>query len=150
MKWQASFIWEIMETNFLISFFDKLIYLSISMMFPLRLQIRSTLTILVTDSLVTLVTWLPHTICVTVTTHYFLNSTLTFSHDQVYTIIQMYKIKDFTCCLLMTNCFTSPVIYFCFNKAFRVSCRTLKRWFIHSCRVVFRDPCNPSGKILYS
>lgn len=137
-----------METNFLISFFDKLIYQSISMMFPLRLQIRSTLTILVTDSVVTLVTWLPHTICVTVTTHYFLNSTLTFSHDQVYTIIQMYKIKDFTCCLLMTNCFTSPVIYFCFNKAFRVSRSTSKRWFIHSCRVVFRGPCNPSGKIL--
>lgn len=84
-------------------------------------QIRNTLVIVVLDAMVTLITWLPHTTINAITTHYLLNTQINFTDDQVATIITLYRIKELCCCILLTNCFTSPIIYFCFNRQFRVS-----------------------------
>lgn len=85
------------------------------------LQIRSTIVILCIDAMVTLLSWLPMTVYTAASTYYILHTPITFTEDQVHTIIRMYRFREVTVCILLTNCFTSPIIYFCFNKPFRVS-----------------------------
>ena len=95
-----------------------------SLLFLLSLglfQINHALKVLGTDAVFTLLTWLPFTIFQIISTNYVLQSTTETLSNDIQTIKLMYRIQGALTVMLFTNCFSSPVIYFCFNKAFRVS-----------------------------
>ena len=74
---------------------------------------------LMADAIVTLITWLPYNLYIAITDSFYDPLMVKHSKRQIYTI---------DVCLLATmlsNCFTSPIVYYIFNLSFRV------RKFIH-------------------
>ena len=82
---------------------------------------RSTIAVLCTDAFFTVLTWLPFTIFQLISTDFILHTDAELFQQKTNKIITMYRIQGFLTCLLLINCFSSPVIYFGFNQAFRVS-----------------------------
>ena len=77
--------------------------------------------ILSIDSMTTLLTWLPYVVFNIISTNFMLNTDITFSADQVSKILAWHRIQQICNGILLTNCITSPIIYLCLNKPFRVS-----------------------------
>ena len=77
--------------------------------------------ILFIDSMTTLLTWLPHVVFNIISTNFMLNTDITFSADQVSELLAWHRIQQICTGILLTNCITSPIIYVCLNKPFRVS-----------------------------
>ena len=70
---------------------------------------------LVVDAFLTLVTWIPISLYASVVEIIQLDD---YSFEQLQRLIKVYQ---FLKVLMLTNAFTTPIVYFIFNKNFRVS-----------------------------
>ena len=70
---------------------------------------------LVIDALLTVATWLPYNLCLAVTASYGVEI------YKMYTLRTLLTVDAVLKGVMFTNAFSTPVVYFIFNKHFRVS-----------------------------
>ena len=70
---------------------------------------------LVVDAFMTVLTWLPYYLFYSITLSFFSHIRASYSERQTFAL------DVFMFALIMTNAFSTPIVYFVFNRHFRVS-----------------------------
>ena len=74
---------------------------------------------LMADAIVTLITWLPFNL------HLSITSSIQEQMTQWYSERERFSMDIVLLCIMLSNCFTSPIVYYTFNVSFRVSARII-------------------------